>query len=230
VARTAQPADPAQRKPCTPRDAELADLCSRHKPGPIAARRAESAICTKCPSRPPGECSPSVRHRLGGRWLPSRRSSVLTSTVGTYTFWRSVRQAAASDSCACQVQTVPPPAFAANSFSALQADPARVRTVLEFYARAGRFPRGASELADEAVAFVVRQVGVPGTRRRGQPLSVNPARHPRLHRHRPHTRPGRPHRTAQRHDRHAMEPASPGHRAAVTSAQRRDRCHGARRA
>src|SRR6266516_444025 len=30
-----------------------------------------------------------------------------------------------------------------------------------------------------------------------------PARHPRLHRHCPHTRPGRPHRTAQRHDRHA---------------------------
>jgi hypothetical protein len=28
----------------------------------------------------------------------------------------------------------------------------------------------------------------------------------------------------------AMEPASPGHRAALTSAQRQDRCHGARRA
>ncbi len=27
-----------------------------------------------------------------------------------------------------------------------------------------------------------------------------------------------------------MEPASPGHRAAVTSAQRQDRCQGARRA
>jgi hypothetical protein len=35
--------------------------------------------------------------------------------------------------------------------------------LLKFYSRLGRFPRGRSELPDEAVAFVARQVGVePG--------------------------------------------------------------------
>ncbi len=32
--------------------------------------------------------------------------------------------------------------------------------MLKFYTWAGRFPRGRGELADEAVAFVARQVGV----------------------------------------------------------------------
>lgn len=32
---------------------------------------------------------------------------------------------------------------------------------LKFYVRLGRFPRGRSELPDEAVAFVAKQVGVP---------------------------------------------------------------------
>ena len=35
--------------------------------------------------------------------------------------------------------------------------------ILKFYARAGRFPRGRSELDDDAVAFVARQVGVPAS-------------------------------------------------------------------
>lgn len=33
--------------------------------------------------------------------------------------------------------------------------------LLKFYVRRGRFPRGRSELPDEAVAFVGKQVGVP---------------------------------------------------------------------
>ena len=33
--------------------------------------------------------------------------------------------------------------------------------LLKFYVRLGRFPRGRSELPDEAVAFVAKQVGVP---------------------------------------------------------------------
>jgi len=35
--------------------------------------------------------------------------------------------------------------------------------ILKFYARAGRFPRGRSELDDQAIAFVARQVGVPAS-------------------------------------------------------------------
>jgi hypothetical protein len=107
-------------------------------------------------SEPPARRVFTLRKTPSGRGdgFPLYEVPFLTSAVGTYTSWTSVRQAAASSSCACQVQTVPPPAFAGNSFSALQADPARVRTVLEFYARAGRVPRDASELADEAVAFV----------------------------------------------------------------------------
>src|SRR5258708_20931144 len=35
--------------------------------------------------------------------------------------------------------------------------------LLKFYARAGRFPRGRSELADDPVEFVARQVGVPAS-------------------------------------------------------------------
>lgn len=35
--------------------------------------------------------------------------------------------------------------------------------ILKFYARAGRFPRGRSELDDDAAAFVARQVGVPAS-------------------------------------------------------------------
>ena len=33
--------------------------------------------------------------------------------------------------------------------------------MLKFYVRRGRFPRGRSELPDEAVVFVAKQVGVP---------------------------------------------------------------------
>jgi hypothetical protein len=33
--------------------------------------------------------------------------------------------------------------------------------LLKFYVRLGRFPRGRSELPDEAVAFVAKQAGVP---------------------------------------------------------------------
>jgi hypothetical protein len=35
--------------------------------------------------------------------------------------------------------------------------------LLKFYADAGRFPRGRSELADDAAEFVARQVGVPAS-------------------------------------------------------------------
>jgi hypothetical protein len=37
--------------------------------------------------------------------------------------------------------------------------------LLEFYVRAGRFPRGRAALDDDAVAFVARQVGVPASGR-----------------------------------------------------------------
>ena len=39
----------------------------------------------------------------------------------------------------------------------------RFALLLKFYARSGRFPRGRGELADDAVAFVARQVGVPAS-------------------------------------------------------------------
>ncbi len=60
------------------------------------------------------DCNPgrtSRRFWLGPRGLPSRRSSVLASGVGTYRFRRSARQPATSGSTRAMVQKVPPPAI-----------------------------------------------------------------------------------------------------------------------
>jgi len=44
-----------------------------------------------------------------------------------------------------------------------RAEETRLSLILKFYARAGRFPHGRSELDDQAIAFVARQVGVPAS-------------------------------------------------------------------
>ncbi len=121
------------------RNPERDILCAADSPSAHLLVGTESAgICAECLVRPPGGVfTTRNKHRLGTRGLPSRLSSVLTSAVDTYGFWERRRRAAASGSMRAVVRKVPPPVIPGNSFSALQADLVRVRTVLEFYAARG---------------------------------------------------------------------------------------------